>query len=413
MHILATVVALMSATSGGAPETNYLTLGSGAVVVEASLLAERAAIVAVDGSDQTRPIGIPRRQPLPLRFVVELPAPTTFQRFELPQFTEFGSHKGRHIKTVRIEGSDSSATQGFSPLVELVLLEGLKDAQRFAVPKPRPVRWLRVSLIDTHGPPKRDVDSHHFTELEGYGSQEPIANANTRFTGRWRYRRTGLNDEPGRNIIDLVQSGAEIAGCQRLGGDLSKITGSVVDGLARLISKDTQGNRVPLTATLTAARELSGVSFAGPARPFYAAPSPDAEAPCPQPPPSNPVTEALTAGETAVIYGIRFDTDSDRIRPDALPALEQLLAALEAVKKASVTIEGHTDSQGTTAHNQDLSQRRAKSVVAWLVQRGIAVARLLPVGKGETKPIADNDTSSGRALNRRVEVVPSAAGGSP
>ena len=73
MHILATVVALMSATSGGAPETNYLTLGSGAVVVEASLLAERAAIVAVDGSDQTRPIGMPRRQPLPLRFVVELP----------------------------------------------------------------------------------------------------------------------------------------------------------------------------------------------------------------------------------------------------------------------------------------------------------------------------------------------------
>jgi outer membrane protein OmpA-like peptidoglycan-associated protein len=69
-----------------------------------------------------------------------------------------------------------------------------------------------------------------------------------------------------------------------------------------------------------------------------------------------------------------------------------------------VEISGHTDNTASAEHNLDLSNRRAKSVVAALVKSGIAEARLQPKGYGLTRPVADNGTAQGRALNRRVEV---------
>ena len=86
------------------------------------------------------------------------------------------------------------------------------------------------------------------------------------------------------------------------------------------------------------------------------------------------------------------------------PALTQLLEALEAVPDMQVLIEGHTDADGSDAYNQDLSSRRAASVVAWLTERGIAADRLGSDGRGEKEPVASNKTSDGKALNRRVEV---------
>jgi OmpA-OmpF porin, OOP family len=67
-------------------------------------------------------------------------------------------------------------------------------------------------------------------------------------------------------------------------------------------------------------------------------------------------------------------------------------------------ISGHTDNQGNAALNQPLSEARAKSVVTWLKQHGADVSRLAPEGFGATRPVADNATANGRALNRRVEV---------
>jgi outer membrane protein OmpA-like peptidoglycan-associated protein len=69
-----------------------------------------------------------------------------------------------------------------------------------------------------------------------------------------------------------------------------------------------------------------------------------------------------------------------------------------------VVIEGHTDATASDAYNLDLSTRRARSVVAWLVKGGIPAARLEARGYGRSRPLADNATAQGRALNRRVEV---------
>lgn len=113
---------------------------------------------------------------------------------------------------------------------------------------------------------------------------------------------------------------------------------------------------------------------------------------------------ALSAGEAWTTRGILFDVNSDVLRPESSAVLQQIERTLNQNGDLSIVIEGHTDSTGDDAHNQDLSERRAQSVVAWLAGRGIAAGRLSALGKGESDPVADNATSEGRQENRRVVI---------
>jgi outer membrane protein OmpA-like peptidoglycan-associated protein len=108
---------------------------------------------------------------------------------------------------------------------------------------------------------------------------------------------------------------------------------------------------------------------------------------------------------SATVYGIHFDTDSAKLRPDSMPALNAVLGLLNNHPASQWMIAGHTDNQGNAAHNQMLSVNRAASVIAWLKSHGIAANRLGAQGFGASRPVADNSTESGRALNRRVEVM--------
>jgi outer membrane protein OmpA-like peptidoglycan-associated protein len=107
----------------------------------------------------------------------------------------------------------------------------------------------------------------------------------------------------------------------------------------------------------------------------------------------------------AAVYGIEFDTGKATIKPQSEKVLGDVLSLLQAQPDWKMKIEGHTDSTGTKAGNQILSQQRAAAVVAWLVKNGIAPNRLTAAGLGDSKPIADNGTEKGRARNRRVELV--------
>jgi OmpA-OmpF porin, OOP family len=109
-------------------------------------------------------------------------------------------------------------------------------------------------------------------------------------------------------------------------------------------------------------------------------------------------------GHTA-IYGIEFDTAKADIKPESEKVLTEVLSLLQAQPDWKMKIEGHTDSAGTKVGNMTLSQKRAESVVAWLVLHSIPKARLVAAGLGDTKPIADNATADGKAKNRRVELV--------
>jgi OmpA-OmpF porin, OOP family len=107
---------------------------------------------------------------------------------------------------------------------------------------------------------------------------------------------------------------------------------------------------------------------------------------------------------SVAIYGIHFDTASARIRADSLASLNEVLQLIDSAPSSHWIIAGHTDNQGGSEYNLNLSLARANSVVAWLVQHGVAHDRLTARGYGFTRPVADNATESGRALNRRVEV---------
>ncbi|HUX34015.1 MAG TPA: OmpA family protein, partial [Gemmatimonadaceae bacterium] len=103
--------------------------------------------------------------------------------------------------------------------------------------------------------------------------------------------------------------------------------------------------------------------------------------------------------------GLLYDFDSDVVRADAAQNLRSLAASLEKYPNTDLLIVGHTDAVGTSDYNQALSQRRATAAADYLMGQGVASARLQAVGRGETEPIAPNDTEAGRQLNRRVEIA--------
>jgi outer membrane protein OmpA-like peptidoglycan-associated protein len=102
---------------------------------------------------------------------------------------------------------------------------------------------------------------------------------------------------------------------------------------------------------------------------------------------------------------VLFRTDSAVLRPGAIDKLRPLARYLRANPGVRVAIDGHTDSRGTDAHNQDLSERRAQSVREALDDMGVTRARFRVAGHGEGSPVASNATAEGMRLNRRVEVT--------
>ncbi|MCZ2105328.1 MAG: DUF4892 domain-containing protein [Burkholderiales bacterium] len=118
------------------------------------------------------------------------------------------------------------------------------------------------------------------------------------------------------------------------------------------------------------------------------------------------IDAAIGAEGKVALYGILFDTDKDTMRADSKPQLDEIAALLQQNTHLKVLIVGHTDAQGTLAHNQDLSQRRARTIAAALTKDyQIAASRLTPVGVGMAAPVASNRNEAGRAKNRRVELV--------
>ncbi|MCS6833740.1 MAG: OmpA family protein, partial [Flammeovirgaceae bacterium] len=112
----------------------------------------------------------------------------------------------------------------------------------------------------------------------------------------------------------------------------------------------------------------------------------------------------IQIGSTTILKNIFFDTGEATLRPESITELEELLAFLTQNPTLKVEISGHTDSVASEEYNLRLSDRRAKAVVDYLVNKGIPKERMVSKGYGESKPIATNDTEEGRQLNRRTEM---------
>nr|WP_088310542.1 OmpA family protein [Novosphingobium sp. B 225] len=118
------------------------------------------------------------------------------------------------------------------------------------------------------------------------------------------------------------------------------------------------------------------------------------------------VTE--TDNGTAILVnlpdGVTFDVGSASLRPEFRATLDKVAQSLKDYPDSLVDVYGHTDSTGSDAFNQTLSENRARTVMNYLVTQGVPAARLRSQGFGETMPVADNTTPEGRAKNRRVEI---------
>lgn len=114
--------------------------------------------------------------------------------------------------------------------------------------------------------------------------------------------------------------------------------------------------------------------------------------------------QALSKDGFMALY-INFDTNKAVIKPESMDIVDQVAELMKSKPGLKLSIEGHTDTQGTAASNKTLSLNRAKAVVKALTERGIAASRLSAAGWGQEKPVADNRSEEGRAKNRRVEIV--------
>ncbi len=118
------------------------------------------------------------------------------------------------------------------------------------------------------------------------------------------------------------------------------------------------------------------------------------------------IEQELAQNGRAEIYGIYFDFNSAKLRPESGPVLKEISDALKNNPSWKIKIDGHTDNVGGDAYNMQLSQRRAEAVKQALIKEyGIGADRMTPEGFGASRPKATNSTIEGRALNRRVELV--------
>lgn len=126
---------------------------------------------------------------------------------------------------------------------------------------------------------------------------------------------------------------------------------------------------------------------------------------CPDTPAGDRVdTSGCSLPNVMTLKGVTFDNDKASLQASSTTTLDEAVATLKRYPGLKVEVAGHTDNVGNAAHNLDLSQRRAKTVMDYFVSHGVAADRLSAKGYGEAEPVADNGKPAGRALNRRVEL---------
>jgi outer membrane protein OmpA-like peptidoglycan-associated protein len=123
--------------------------------------------------------------------------------------------------------------------------------------------------------------------------------------------------------------------------------------------------------------------------------------------------EGCVVAQTFALRGINFQMDSDKLTPDSRETLDSAVQTLLSQRNLQVEVAGHTDNVGSEAYNMLLSQQRAESVRAYLVEKGVEEKRLTAVGYGELEPVTGNDTEDQRDQNRRVEFRITSADASP
>jgi OmpA-OmpF porin, OOP family len=264
---------------------------------------------------------------------------------------------------------------------------------------------------DTGGADVRHYELNGRYQFGAMGGWEPYVQFGA---GRAKVDYSGATDDVSETTLNL-------------GGGLKYIMtddAALRIGLRDVYGMDSEASNVGLAIAMEA--QFGGEKAAAPEAP-KAAPPPSAEEPkdsdkdgvtddkdqCPDTPMEAKVDEkgcnVILKETVSIELNIEFETAKDEVREAYQLEVEKLAKFLKEYPDTKVVVEGHTDSRGSDAYNQKLSDRRANSVKNELVQRyGIDAARVSAIGFGESKPVADNNTDEGRQQNRRVIGVVSA-----
>jgi len=398
MRLIFGLVFLASALAHAEPRTNFASFGAGAIVVKSPVAYsdEWSAFWVID-EDPNTGYAPPKGDIGPKEIVIELADRDEID--ELAFDVAHAENPQRAAKTVIVEIGDK-AEGPWQPLVTATLAND-KDDQHAKPSKPAAGRYLHVTIKDNHG----DTD---YSELMGIAAFGKVVakQATGDHTGAYNTKQFG--------IFRVKQDGVAATGCYEHRNGLIQNGGF-------------DGRVLRFTWVESVEKEV----FSGPAIMVFAADgktffglwwhehetrasgrwdgtfTSKTVGTCPHFKfgSANGVKDALATTGRARIYGITFDTDSDKIKDESKATIEQLVAAAKAEPSWNLEIQGHTDSTGSSDHNQQLSEKRAASVKAYLVKAGIAASRLTAKGFGATQPVGSNDTSLGRSQNRRVEIV--------
>ena len=328
--------------------------------------------------------------------VIELPERTLLKRLEFD--TAFVDGAKRGAKDVDVEMSDAGPSSGFQKIASVSLADQV-DHQQFPVSAEVPGRWVRLTAKNSQGSP----EYIEIMDFRAYGTQlthTPFPDVSGTY-------------ETSYNKMHLLQQGTSITGCYEYNGGL--LSGGLEGRIMKLTWSESEGkNRGPAVMVFSAdGKSLFGLWWheggeAGGAQHWDGPKVSATVGSCPHwkgVGTEQQIATDLEKSGRSRVYGINFDLDSDHLKDESKPTLDKIVALLKTAPELKLTIEGHTDSTASAEYNQQLSERRAAAVSAYLVAAGIDASRLTSVGFGASRPVASNDTALGRAQNRRVELA--------
>jgi hypothetical protein len=400
-------VLLLESTSparaqGGTGEVNLLSWGAGALIVQAPPSYSNSGQWSADAIlDELPDTGwaTPAGDLTPKVFIFELA-----NRSEITSLafdTANVENRGCGAKDLRVEISERR-DGGFTEIARPSLAP-VKDHQKFALKTPTTGRYLKLTVLNNWG----DSQYMEIMDMYAYGralATRPLADNSGTFSsdyGDFHMQQTGAavngcyvqnnglieNGGFDGRVLRFTWSEGEVAPGERHGGPAMLIFSD--DGQSFTGFFWSEGGTGIYSGVWNGKRTSRTIGSC----PYW------------RPGSGNEITKQLQSEGRARLYGILFDTDSDHLKDESKPTLEKLVAAARSQPTWKFAIEGHTDNVGSDAHNQTLSEKRAASVKAYLVNAGVAANRLTTQGFGASRPVNSNDTALGRSQNRRVEIV--------
>jgi outer membrane protein OmpA-like peptidoglycan-associated protein len=303
--------------------------------------------------------------------------------------------EGRGAKDILVELSDVGPKEGFTKIASVSLIDK-EDNQKFPVTVDKSGKWLRLTIRNNHG-------SSEYTELmefRAFGKQltkTPLPNVSGTY-------ETNYND------FHLRQEGTSVTGCYEFEDGV--LNGGIEGRIMKFTWRQSNSKGPAIFIFTSDGEKFFGLwwregSEDSPSGIWNGTKISKDVGGCPhwEGGVQEQITKELLEFGRARLYGINFDVNSDVIRDESKPTLDKIIAMLKSESDMKLVIEGHTDSDGPTDKNQILSQKRAESVKSYLVSGGVSASRLFTKGYGESTPVAPNTTASGKAQNRRVELV--------